>query len=1648
MILSQHLRCKSCCLFRAFFIVIVSSITVVASETGFHFEKGNHIVFIGNALAERMQHDGWVETAIQSRLPGYHLVFRNRGFSGDEIKTRFRSAGFGGPDEHLTTHKTDVVFAFFGYNESFAGKEGLQKFHKELTEFIKHTLSQKYNGKSSPKLVLFSPIAHEDLQNPNLPNGKANNVRLELYTRAMRKIAKKNGVTFVDLFHPTQAAYKKSQANLTINGVHLNSYGNRIVAEIIDRAFFPNRPNVVLDTTQTVKIRNAVQDKNFYWFQRYHTTDGYNVYGGRSHLKFVDGITNRVSMQREMKILDAMTALRDERVWAIAQGRDLKIDDSKTPAFIPIKTNKPGPLPGGKYKFLGGEEAIGKMTLAKGMKVNLFASEEMFPDLVSPVQMAFDSKGRLWVAVWPSYPHWTPKDEMNDKLIVLEDTDGDGKADKSTTFAGGLRNPTGFEFWNGGVIVAMAPYLLFLKDTDGDGIADVRERILQGIDSADTHHTANSFVLSPGGALFFQEGTFHQSQIETVDGTIRNHNACVWRFNPRTWDVDRYIPFNFANPHGHVFDRWGQDFVHDGTGAVPYHAVLFSGHLDMPMKHPKPPQLYRQRTRPCGGTEILSSSQFPARNQGNLLIANVIGFQGIQQYKFEDNGSSFSATEIEPILFSSDPNFRPVDMEVGPDGALYFVDWHNPLIGHMQHHIRDPNRDKIHGRVYRVTYENRPLLKAPKIAHQPIPDLLELLKSREDRVRYRTRIELSGRKTDAVIAAVDEWVKKLDPADKDYEHHRLEALWIHQHHNVVNETLLKQVLRSPDYRARAAATRVLCYWLDKVKASDDLLQRQADDKHPRVRLEAVRAASFLRSERAPEIALTILKHSTDKYLDFTLSETMRQLEPWWKKAIASGKPFAENNPAAMQYLLAKIPTPDLVKAHRNKAIFTALLNRHQIAKKYRQEALAGLANLNGTSEMQELLQAIKRMDANQMGHANHVLYDLALLLTEKSQKELGEVRNELDRMADSSKKPLTKQIGYVALSMADRSTDRVWQKAIGSVGSLKRFLEAIPLIPDDKLRSGLYSRVNPLLAALPQPLNQKVQHHKGTFGRFVRIELPGKRRILTLAEVQVYIDGKNVARNGRASQKSTAFGGVASRAIDGNADGVYGRGSQTHSKEPDRKPWWEVDLGQEFPIEKIVVWNRSERNGLYAKRLDRFTVKVLDAQRKPVFEKKRNKAPATQVAFLLQGDPAGSIRHSAMNALTYMPGHEAVVCRTLSKMLMDAKDRHEVVLALHRIPKYKWPKELVRPVVDDIVAHVAKVPPKQRVETQILDELQLGNDLAAILPATQAKRVRSQLGKLGVQIIMIRPVPLKMLFDRTEIAVEAGKPVQIVFENIDIMPHNLVITNPGKMKEIGMAAERMATQPDAYARQFIPSSPDVLFHTRLLQSRETQKLRFIAPTKTGDYSFVCTFPGHWRRMYGVMHVVKDLEEFLASHPLQQPTQVGNIRPFVKDWKYEDLFPHLGEVDSGRSFKKGKQLFTSMSCVQCHKNGGEGGIAGPDLVKRDLKMKRADLLWELINPSKVIKKNYQSWVIVDTDGKQTIGMILSEDKKKLTLMPNPLGLDNPKPIEFDIDDIEFKKPSKVSLMPEKLLNTMTLEEILDLIAFLEARGSSGHRLYRR
>ena len=204
----------------------------------FAFQKGDTIALIGNGLADRMQHDGWVETLLQRETSGLNLSFRNMSISGDRANSYPRSTGFTPMNAYLKHVKADVIFCFFGYNESFGKAEKLSHYENQLKSMVQSLRETRASGKNIPRIVLFSPIAHENLRDPNLPDGKKNNANLELYTMATAKVADEVGVSFVDLFEPTNALFEdpnKAQA-LTLNGIHLTAEGNRQLGQIIAKA--------------------------------------------------------------------------------------------------------------------------------------------------------------------------------------------------------------------------------------------------------------------------------------------------------------------------------------------------------------------------------------------------------------------------------------------------------------------------------------------------------------------------------------------------------------------------------------------------------------------------------------------------------------------------------------------------------------------------------------------------------------------------------------------------------------------------------------------------------------------------------------------------------------------------------------------------------------------------------------------------------------------------------------------------------------------------------------------------------------------------------------------------------------------------------------------------------------------------------------------------------------------------------------------------------------------------------------------------------------------------------------------------------------------------------------------------------------------
>jgi mono/diheme cytochrome c family protein/glucose/arabinose dehydrogenase len=852
-------------------LLALAPLSIVFAESKVPIQN-ERIVLIGNGLGERMAGHPYWEARLQMSHPGLGLSLRNLCRAGDTPGFRphpsrnsqwaFPGAGkfhpqhqthagdgfHPTPDQWLADLKPDTLIAFFGYNESFDGPAGIANFKGELDAWIKHTQAQKYNGKAAPRIVLVSPIAYENLsKSRDLPDGRSENSNLALYTQAMAEVAKATGIEFVDVYKPTHDLYPTLKKPFTRNGFLPNDDGYRLLSEMLVKAIYGDAP--VKTKASPKDVLAAIADKEWFWSNDFSMLNGVHV-DGRRYNPF--GPQNYPD---EKKKIRQMIDLRDQATWAMVSGKsfDLAAADKATHPLPPVDTN----YNNGTTEYKYGEEAEKTITTPEGYQAKLFASEKEFPNLANPMQISFDNKGRLWVATMPTYPHYRPGDPLpDDKLLIYEDTNGDGKADKETVFADKLHLPIGFEFVPGGVYISQEPHLVFLGDTDGDDKADVREVVLTGFDSHDTHHAISAYAADPSGAFMMCEGIFLHSNVETPYGPVRGVDGGFYRFCPQKTKLERTIQMGIPNPWGFAFDDWGQDFLIHTSGptwnwALPVSLNPISYGAQAPATADLVPG--GQSVRPTSGLEFVSSRHFPDEVQGDALIGNCIGFLGLKQHSIVEDGTGYKTGFRHELMKSSDGNFRPADFEFAPDGSLYVIDWHNVLIGHMQHNARDPLRDHVHGRIYRITYPARPLVKPATVDGAPIATLLENLKLPEYRTRYRSRRELREHPVDQVIPAVQKWVASLDANDPNNAHQQLEALWVTWGMNAVDTDLLRKLIIHSDHRVRCATVRVLRYNFDKFSDTLDLLKKAASDDHGRVRLEAVVAATWYNKSGALEV---------------------------------------------------------------------------------------------------------------------------------------------------------------------------------------------------------------------------------------------------------------------------------------------------------------------------------------------------------------------------------------------------------------------------------------------------------------------------------------------------------------------------------------------------------------------------------------------------------------------------------------------------------------------------------------------------------------------------------------------------------------------------------------------------------------------------
>ncbi|MEY4938901.1 MAG: hypothetical protein RIQ93_636 [Verrucomicrobiota bacterium] len=862
---------------------LVTALSGAEQLARFELKEGDRVVFLGDRLIEGEQFEGWIEAMLTSRFPDRNVTFRNLGWNGDTPAGESRASlsllqagkepgeeGWTQLVRQLEEARPTVIFIGYGMASSFDGAAGRVRFRAEMTRLLQMIAATVPDARQ----VLLGPIPHEALGAP-WPNGAAHNEQLVAIQSVLRELAQGQGASFISLFEPLRSELGSSAANrLTHNGIHLTAHGYRVVAETIEQSLFQERGRWQEAAAEfsTEKLRRAIIRKNEWFFHRSRPANMAYIFGFRKREQGQNAV--------EVTRFDELIAAEEKR---IAQLRRLQPVDAPE---IPLRA--------GNLTARRTEQPRPEFEVAEGFEVSLWAEN---PLLNKPIQMNFDPQGRLWVASSAVYPQIEPGQEASDRIVVLEDTQHSGRADKATVFAEGLLIPTGIVPGDGGVYVAQSTELLFFKDLDGDGKADVRQTVLSGFGTEDTHHNLHTLHWGPDGRLYMAQSVYTRTNTETPHGVVRLKAGGVYRFDPRDHRLE-ILYRGWVNTWGHQFDAFGQSFLTDGAGGQGINwGVPGATYFTLaPARRILPSVSPGSYPKFCG-IEIIRSEHFPADWQGDVITCDFRAHR-VVRFKLTEQNSGYVTKEMPDVLRTTASSFRPLDAKLGPDGALYLADWSNPIIQHGEVDFRDPRRDKEHGRIWRISAKGRAPLAKVDFTRRSNAELLDRLVSPNAYEQERARRVLLERGANQVTADLERWT-----ARQNEEAALLEAVWLYQGFNRPQPTLLRRVLTAGDGRIRAAAIRAF-----PVEAPGALaeLTRLTADEHPRVRLEAVRALGKISSVEAASAALTVLSRPMDPYLEYALWLTMNELVEPWLAAVKAGAWKIEGRESELAFALQAI----------------------------------------------------------------------------------------------------------------------------------------------------------------------------------------------------------------------------------------------------------------------------------------------------------------------------------------------------------------------------------------------------------------------------------------------------------------------------------------------------------------------------------------------------------------------------------------------------------------------------------------------------------------------------------------------------------------------------------------------------------------------
>ncbi len=700
--------------------------------------------------------------------------------------------------------------------------------------------------------------------------------------------------------------------------------------------------NLRQDSLQQERILATIKEKNRLNRYRLRPLNEAYIYLFRrhemGHLAYEMDDLKKLVIEKEKEINRLITSqVYDVEIELIKPWSPPKdYPEDEVPAFIPIPN-------------IAAE--IDAFHIADGYEISLFAADPM---IANPININWDTKGRAWVATSSTYPHIVPGREPNDKIIILEDTDGDGKADKHTVFAENLLVPHSVMPVKGGAYVVATTELLFFADTDGDDVADERHVIYDGFGNADIHHTIHGLRWTPWGNLHFMQSIYINSFLETPYGNRILNGSGTWSFRPESEHIEIFSR-GLVNPWGEAFDQWGQAFATDGAGGSGMNYIYPESAHPTAVGAAKVLAGLNSGTPKNTAAEVIYSRHFPADWQGTV-ITNDYRANRTVRYQLKPHQSGYQSKEVETLLKSDHRSYRPVDTKIGPDGALYIVDWYNPIIDHGEVDFHHPIRDKTHGRIWKLTKKGSPLLKPVNTQVEHPVQLLNLLKSPEQFTRLqanRAYVEQNGDPK-----AVVNWIKSNRGNTAQAAQYRLEGLWLLAALNHYDEETILNALKEKNPQARAAAVRQFSNWRI-AEAHQDKLAKLIEDEHPQVRLEAIHALRKMGGINAVELVTKVLDHPMDDNLSFALDLTLSRLKEAWLPKMVDNVRLFDGDIDKKGYALLTTEDPRII------APLSQLLGQKELASTIAKSGWKVLAKIGDAAAKGKVLEkAIQEKDAS------------------------------------------------------------------------------------------------------------------------------------------------------------------------------------------------------------------------------------------------------------------------------------------------------------------------------------------------------------------------------------------------------------------------------------------------------------------------------------------------------------------------------------------------------------------------------------------------------------------------------------------------------------------------------------------------------------